>query len=227
MPNSNRLSLLTSFLLMIALPLALGQAMLTSLAKLHLSPNFAILTLIAIVAGSAINIPVKRIVREQPVWSHPMAIWGLDRTLPRWTIRRRETIIAVNVGGCMIPLGIAFFQIAYLSRLGPDVAWGTTLATAITIFVCYLAARPVPGVGIVMPGFVSPAAAASAALLLVPDAAPSAAFVAGVLGPLVGADFLHIHDLIRNPRGVGVASIGGAGTFDGIVLSGILATVLA
>jgi uncharacterized membrane protein len=33
--------------------------------------------------------------------------------------------------------------------------------------------------------------------------------------------------LIRNPRGVGVASIGGAGTFDGIVLSGILATVLA
>jgi len=93
--------------------------------------------------------------------------------------------------------------------------------------VCYVAARPVPGVGIVMPGFVSPAAAACAALLLVPDAAPSAAFVAGVLGPLVGADFLQIHDLIRNPRGVGVASIGGAGTFDGIVLSGILATVLA
>jgi uncharacterized membrane protein len=227
MPNSNRLSLLASFLLMIALPLALGQAMLTSLAKLHMSPNFAILTLIAIVVGGAINIPVKRIVREQPVWSHPLTIWGLDRSLPRWTIRRRETIIAVNVGGCMIPLGIALFQIAYLSRLGPDVAWGTSLATAINIFVCYLAARPVPGVGIVMPGFVSPAAAASAALLLVPDAAPSAAFVAGVLGPLVGADFLHIHDLIRNPRGVGVASIGGAGTFDGIVLSGILATVLA
>jgi len=227
MPNSNRLSLLTSFLLMIALPLALGQAMLTSLAKLHLSPNFAILTLIAIVAGSAINIPIKRIVREQPVWSNPMTIWGLDRNLPRWTIRRRETIIAVNVGGCMIPLGIALFQIAYLSRLGPDVIWGTTLATAIDIFVCYLAARPVPGVGIVMPGFVSPAAAAAAAILLVPDAAPSAAFVAGVLGPLAGADFLHIHDLIRNPRGVGVASIGGAGTFDGIVLSGILATILA
>ena len=227
MPNSNRLSLLASFLLMIALPLALGQAMLTSLGKLHMSPNFAILTLIAIVVGGAINIPVKRIVREQPVWSHPLTIWGLDRSLPRWTIRRRETIIAVNVGGCMIPLGIALFQIAYLSRLGPDVAWGTSLAVAIDIFVCYLAARPVPGVGIVMPGFVSPAAAASAALLLVPDAAPSAAFVAGVLGPLVGADFLHIHDLIRNPRGVGVASIGGAGTFDGIVLSGILATVLA
>jgi uncharacterized membrane protein len=84
-----------------------------------------------------------------------------------------------------------------------------------------------PGVGIVMPGFISPAAAAGSALLLVPDAAPAAAFVAGTLGPLIGADFFHINDLIRNPRGVGMASIGGAGTFDGIVLSAILATLLA
>jgi uncharacterized membrane protein len=51
--------------------------------------------------------------------------------------------------------------------------------------------------------------------------------VAGTLGPLIGADFFHINDLIRNPRGVGMASIGGAGTFDGIVLSAILATLLA
>jgi uncharacterized membrane protein len=42
-------------------------------------------------------------------------------------------------------------------------------------------------VGIVMPGFVSPAAAAMSALLLVPDAAPAAAFVAGTIGPLIGA----------------------------------------
>jgi uncharacterized membrane protein len=227
MPASNRLSLLITFVLMIVLPLALGQAMLSSLAKLHLAPDQAILLIIAIVAGSLVNIPVKHIVRNQPVWSHPLQVWGLDGALPRWTTRSNHTIIAVNIGGCMVPLGISFFLLAWLARTGQDVMADVALATAITTVICYVAARPLPGVGIVMPGFISPAAAALSALLLVPDAAPAAAFVAGTLGPLIGADFFHINDLIRNPRGVGMASIGGAGTFDGIVLSAILATLLA
>lgn len=227
MPASNRLSLLMSVVLLVLVPIALGQAMLSSLGKLHLSAEQALLLIMAIVGGSLVNIPVKRIVREQPVWSHPLQVWGLDRTLPRWTIRRRETIIAVNVGGCMVPLGISIFQIAWLTRMGPDALWGVAAATAVTTVICIVAARPVHGVGIVMPAFISPAAAALSALLLVPDAAAPAAFVAGTLGPLIGADFFHINNLIRNPRGVGMASIGGAGTFDGIVLSAILAALLA
>jgi uncharacterized membrane protein len=227
MPASNRLSLLLTFVLMIVLPVALGQAMLSSLAKLHLEPREAILLIIAIVLGSLINIPVKYIQRDQPVWSHPLQVWGLDGALPRWTTRSNHTIIAVNVGGCMVPLGICYFLLADLYRMGPQLMWDVGLATAFTTLICYIAARPLPGVGIVMPGFISPAAAALAALLLVPDAAPAAAFVAGTLGPLIGADFFHINDLIRNPRGVGMASLGGAGTFDGIVLSAIFATLLA
>ena len=227
MPITNRLSLLVTLALIIIVPVVLGQAMLASLSKLHLTQNEAFMIVLAIVFGGLINIPIKRIVREQPVWSHPLTIFGLDRTLPRWTTRRRETIIAVNVGGCVVPFLIACFQLAYLSKLGPDVMWAVGAAIAINSITCFLAATPVQGVGIVMPGFVAPITAALSALLLVPDAAPPAAFVAGVLGPLIGADFFHIHELIRNPRSVGMASIGGAGTFDGIVLSGILATLLA
>lgn len=227
MPASNRLSLLFSLLLLILLPLAMGSAMMSSLGKINLDAGFALLLIAAIVLGSLINIPLKRIVQDQPVWSHPLQIWGLDKTLPRWTIRRRETVLAVNVGGCMVPFAISLFLIAQLVRQGEDAIWGVTQATAITTFICYIAARPVPGVGIVMPGFVSPAAAALSALLLVPDAATAAAFVAGTLGPLIGADFFHITALTRNPRGVAMASIGGAGTFDGILLSAILAGLLA
>jgi uncharacterized membrane protein len=51
------------------------------------------------------------------------------------------------------------------------------------------------------------------------------AFTAGVAGPLIGADLLHLKDLLRTP--VGVMSIGGAGTFDGIVFSAVLAALLA
>lgn len=65
-----------------------------------------------------------------------------------------------------------------------------------------------------------PAICIRLALLLVPDHAPPIAFVAGVLGPLIGADLLHLRDIEK-------IATGGAGTFDGIVLSGILAAYLA
>ena len=96
--------------------------------------------------------------------------------------------------------------------------------------VCYLVARPVRGVGIMMPFFVSPVVAVGLTWLLLtspaydPIRAP-VAFVAGVSGPLIGADLLHLKDMSR--VSAGILSIGGAGTFDGIVLSGILAALLA
>jgi uncharacterized membrane protein len=67
--------------------------------------------------------------------------------------------------------------------------------------------------------------AALSAIILMPDFAPPLAFTAGVIGPLVGADLLHLDHMSRDTPGV--ASIGGAGTFDGIVLSGLVATLLA
>ena len=79
--------------------------------------------------------------------------------------------------------------------------------------------------GIAIPALIPALAAALLALFFVPDQAPAVAFTAGVLGPLVGADLLHLNE-IKN-MGTPIASIGGAGTFDGIVLSGIVATLLA
>jgi uncharacterized membrane protein len=46
-----------------------------------------------------------------------------------------------------------------------------------------------------------------------------------VLGALIGADLLNIPKIPK--LGAPVASIGGAGTFDGVFLSGIIAVVLA
>jgi uncharacterized membrane protein len=46
-----------------------------------------------------------------------------------------------------------------------------------------------------------------------------------VLGPLIGSDLLHLRDI--KALETEVASIGGAGTFDGIVLSEIVAAYLA
>jgi len=51
------------------------------------------------------------------------------------------------------------------------------------------------------------------------------AYIAGSLGTLIGADLTNL-DKVRG-LGAPVASIGGAGTFDGIFLTGILAVLLA
>lgn len=51
------------------------------------------------------------------------------------------------------------------------------------------------------------------------------AFVIGVAGPLIGADLMHLKDI--EARSAGTLSIGGAGTFDGIVLSGVVTAYLA
>jgi len=51
------------------------------------------------------------------------------------------------------------------------------------------------------------------------------AFASGVLGPLIGADLLHLHEIRKFDTPA--VSIGGAGTFDGIVVSGMVALLLA
>ena len=51
------------------------------------------------------------------------------------------------------------------------------------------------------------------------------AYISGVLGTLIGADIMNLGKL--RDLGAPVASIGGAGTFDGIFLTGIVAVLLA
>ena len=140
----------------------------------------------------------------------------------------QETVIAVNLGGCVIPCLLAGWQVIHMVQTGSDAFLPLFAVVAFNVFACYKIARPVEGVGIMMPGLVSPMVAIIATWLLVPVDSPHrvcVAFVAGVLGPLVGADLLNLRHITR--VSTGLLSIGGAGTFDGIVLSGVLAALLA
>jgi uncharacterized membrane protein len=71
-----------------------------------------------------------------------------------------------------------------------------------------------------------PAIASALVGMLLPfrRAAPLA-YIGGSLGALVGADLLNL-DRVHG-LGAPVVSIGGAGTFDGVFLTGILAVLLA
>ena len=71
------LSLFAFLLLLLLLPIVFGELMATSLVKLHLSPEVALLLMMAIIVGGLVNIPVKRIAHERIVPVHPFAVFGL------------------------------------------------------------------------------------------------------------------------------------------------------
>lgn len=219
------LPLLLFLLLLAMLPFVFGHLFTMALIKLKLDQTTALLIVIGIFLGSPVNIPVKRIPRTESMAADPLAVFGLAGRWPSTMRVRRETIIAVNVGGCLIPVMLAAYESFHLLAAGWQPLSGLLLAIFINVILCYRMAQPIEGIGIAMPGLLPPLIAAISALLLVPDQAPPVAFVAGVLGPLIGADLLHLRDVSK--LSTGIASIGGAGTFDGIVLSGIVAAYLA
>jgi uncharacterized membrane protein len=62
-------------------------------------------------------------------------------------------------------------------------------------------------------------------MIIAYDSAPIIAYISGTLGTLIGADILNLKKISQ--LGAPVASIGGAGTFDGIFLTGILAVLFS
>jgi uncharacterized membrane protein len=130
------------------------------------------------------------------------------------------TVLAVNVGGAVIPtLMSAYLVIRYQLWLK------ATLATAAIAFVIHSMATPVPGIGIAVPVFLPVVTTAILAFILSREYAPPLAYIGGSMGTLIGADLLNLDRI--SDLGAPVASIGGAGTFDGIFLTGILAVLLA
>ena len=189
--------------------------------KLGLSADQILLFLLGSLIGSHINIPVKKILRDEELYPEELVVsfFGMRYVVPRLR-QPRYTVIAVNVGGCLIPIFLSFYLM-----LKNGVFLSPLLATSLVAAVCYKLARPVPGVGIAIPMFIPPLLAALVALIISPDKAPVVAYISGTMGTLIGADILHLRDI--NRLKAPVASIGGAGTFDGIFLTGIIAVILA
>ncbi|MGD8840160.1 MAG: DUF1614 domain-containing protein [Gammaproteobacteria bacterium] len=217
MQSPGKFALLLFILAMAASFLYLGVFAL-ALEKLGLSSHTAMLLFTTMLLGSGINLPLFRIDAQAPADDEPSPFAGLlpGRTMPF----TGKTIIAVNLGGALIPAAFSIY-LAASNRLSL-----VTLAFAIVIVasICYLASRPIRGIGIGMPIFVAPLASALTAILLDPSASAPLAYVCGTLGVLVGADLMHMKDFRK--LGVPVASIGGAGTFDGIFLAGVIAVLL-
>ncbi len=168
--------------------------------------------------GSLINIPVKKVPQKVMTVERRVRFFGLQYRIP--STRRDFTVVAVNVGGAIVPVCIS----AYL-LVKSGIYFRTVVATACMTLAAFKLAKPIPGVGIALPFFLPPILAALVSVLIAPAHAPVVAYISGSLGTLIGADLLNLKKISQ--LGAPVASIGGAGTFDGIFLSGILAVILS
>jgi uncharacterized membrane protein len=212
-----RSPILVAFAMGIALLIALVQLDFIEFAyeRVGIAPQYVFAILVASLVGSYINFPIA-LLSDHARRSDASP----DAFRPPGMQPVHGTILAVNLGGAVIPILLSAYLVVHNRVYAPAL-----LATAVVSVIVHRMARPVPKVGISVPILVPPIAAAATALLLAPSSAPAVAYVAGTLGSLIGADLTNLHRL----RGLGapLASIGGAGTFDGIFLTGILAVLLA
>lgn len=213
------LVVLLALLLLLATVVQLG-ALTLAFDKLGLSPGAAVLLLAVSLLGSVVNLPLFRVRAERPPgeFALPPPLRLLRLPLRPFT---GYTVIAVNVGGCVVPVAFSL----YLLTHNPPPAWQALVAVAGVAALCRLVSRPLPGIGIGMPPLVAPLAAALIAIMLGGEHGPALAYVGGTLGVLIGADLLRLGDI--RMIGTPFAAIGGAGTFDGIFITGIIAVLLA
>jgi uncharacterized membrane protein len=182
-------------------------------------PQYFFAILVVSLLGSYINIPIlefpqARVTTGQEVW-----IFGVPHMVPMvqdWP----GTVLAINVGGGLIPSLLSVYLIAKNGILR-----SAAIGIAIVAAACYMLAYPVEGIGIALPIFYPPVIAAVVALLLSRTHAAPLAYISGTMGTLIGADLLNLDKV--QALGAPVMSIGGAGTFDGIFVTGLVAVLLA
>lgn len=219
-PTAGPFVLLLLLLLLLLLFLLLVKITGYAFTKLGFSPIFVWALLAFTFLGGAVNLPVKTLVsKEVIIEPTKVSFFGLRYIVPG-VEEKQETLIAVNLGGAVVPALVSLYLIiatgAFLEVL---------VAVAVTSLVIHRVARPIPGVGIGVPVLIPPLAAAVISLLISPKNSAPVAYISGTLGTLIGADLLNLGRVkeLRAP----VISVGGAGTFDGIFLAGIIAVLLA
>jgi uncharacterized membrane protein len=188
-------------------------------ASMGLAPGTMMGVLLASFLGSYINIPIAYLPEHHMIAREVVTYFGIPYVVP--VMRPAPaTVLAINVGGAVIPIFMSLYLMVRNQLYTPSL-WGI----AVVALACHLLATPVPGIGIAEPIFVPSLVATVMALTLSRRHAGALAYICGSLGTLIGADLTNLGKI--QGLGAPVASIGGAGTFDGIFVIGLLSVVYA
>lgn len=219
------LMLVFGFLLMLVVSFLFLDLARTAFTKIGFTWSQALFVLLASLVGSSINIPLTRLKCKAPLVENRY-IPAFGASYRASVVESCDTLLAINVGGALIP---SLISIALIYRF-PESIYYALAGIALVAVITNRVAKPVRGLGIVTPALIPPLCAALAAILMVyfwgtpHDLIFLIAYVAGTLGTLLGADIFNLGKI--RDLGAPIASIGGAGTFDGVFLSGLIAVLL-
>ncbi len=187
--------------------------------SMGISRRYMLSLLLLCLLGSYVNIPILHLPGKHVHAGEIVDFYGVQYVVPV-LVNSPGTVLAVNLGGAVIPFILSVYLI-FKHRLFVE----SVVAVGLVTVAVHLMARPVPGVGIAVPIFIPPVITAIVALTLSRANPAPLAYIAGSLGTLIGADLLNLNKV--RDLGAPVASIGGAGKFDGIFLTGVVAVLLA
>jgi len=221
------------FLLLLVFPVLMGFYRSIMVEALGLPPWFFGAILVLSLFGSSVNIPLTTLESREPVRVfRKVRFFGVTWRVPRVEMGVRRTFVMLNLGGGVVPVLISGYLLGFgipgCSRNLIGSYMNVLLVFLLVTFSTYRSSRLVKGLGIATPMFGPPLMTALfvsfLSLFRVVSCPSQVAYVGGTLGALVGADLLNLR---RIPDlGAPVVSIGGAGTFDGIYLTGVISVVL-
>ncbi|WP_457742385.1 DUF1614 domain-containing protein [Thermococcus sp.] len=201
-------------------------AVLLAFNRLGIPPQVAVTLFAAALVGSFINIPIAEEVTYEPVIKvREVGFFGVIYPVPYFDWEERKTVIAINVGGALVPLSVVIYEVVRLIYFHQyHLLLNMFLAVLIASLLSNAVARPIKGLGIAMPSLFPPLIAVLLGWILGDGNPTVVAYVSGTLGVLIGADLMNWKKIKH--LGAPMISIGGAGTFDGIFLAGIIAVLL-
>ena len=201
--------------------------------SLEIPPQTIFMIFLLSLFGSQVNLKIREVKSIQPILVlREISFFGVKWRIPDFQYGVGKTIISVNIGGALIPVFLSLFLLLYsIPALEQNltVAYLKVFATFIVVtLVVHKFARPIKGLGIAVPFFIPPLTAALVSAVLFPIYVKTnpfiIAYVGGTLGTLVGADLLNLGKI--SEIGAPIVSIGGAGIFDGVYMTGITAIFL-
>lgn len=215
-------------LVLLLIPLLVLGIIGTAFTRLGLSWIAAAALVLLMLAGSMVNIPLYRI-RHDMVRAAPLDPSGSITASPFAVQPVWETVISVNLGGGITPLGIAVYLVYQaVTVTGTPLFVPVALCAAIVMAVTFVSTREIAGFGIRVPFFIPALTALLAGILLSGGTGLASAVTAlagGIFGAIAGGNIAHL----CNVRDLNVpeVSIGGSGTFGAVFLCCVLPALIA
>jgi len=190
---------------------------------LGLSVLEAMALYVALLLAGPVNLPVLEFKSRRDSQQKYVSYLGRKYPLPVW--HGHNTVVTINLGGGILALLVS----AWLALPLPPAT--VLLAVVIVAIGIFLLSKPSQSAGFYVPALVPPLLALLVALASLHLSGGELyncarlAFVAGTAGTLIGTTLLNAPRLEK--LGTSVISVGGLGSFDGIVLTGLLSTIVA